>query len=97
MRVVIESDYLSFAYKCLEEYQGPLVVFGHSLGEEDVHLVKALKKVPRRIAVSVVPGDDDKVKDQKGRVNQLLPSHELVFFDASTHPLGEAQLLVRGE
>jgi hypothetical protein len=58
MRAIARSDYLSFAYQAFVVHRGPLVVFGHSLGVQDQHLANALKAERRRVAVSVLPGDD---------------------------------------
>lgn len=42
LEAIRRSDYLSFAYEQFSRHEGPLVVFGHSLGESDQHLVAVM-------------------------------------------------------
>ena len=83
------SSYLSFAYERLVQHEGPLVVFGHSLGEADAHIVEAMRSWGSRpIAISVRRTSDDEIVGQKAWYRRSLPAAELVFFDAASHPLG---------
>lgn len=89
LRVIRGSDYLSFGLESLAEPAGNIVVFGHSLGSQDGHVAAAIKRRnPVRIAVSLRAGEPVDVIQRKVHFQSLFPSSELVFFEASTHPLG---------
>ncbi len=91
MRSIRRSDYLSFAYRTLIDFEDPLVIFGHRLAENDGRIVDAINKYQRRpIAYSVYPGGGLDVVALKTRVQQLLPGRKIHFFDSQTHPLGAA-------
>ena len=88
-----QSDYLTFAFRELSERRGPLVVFGHSLSDSDEHLIDALYRPrdwepPRLVAVSMLPGPARTLSRRQARYRGLFHNCELLFFDASTHPLG---------
>ena len=91
---IARSDYLSFAYQALVDHDGPISIFGHSLGNQDHHLVRALNAEPRVIAIGILPAGDGHVVQEKGRLKGLFPKHFLYFYDASTHPLGAGGLRV---
>jgi Domain of unknown function (DUF4917) len=88
--------YLSFALDELRENDLNTVVFGSALGEEDAHIADALSESPHRaVAVSMLPGESEaqllvRQMDIYGRVEV----DELLFFDATTHPLGVRELSV---
>lgn len=93
--VIRSSDYLTFALEQFAAYRGPFVVFGHSLGESDAHLIRAMQRwgdIP--IAISIRPGERHELRERMAPYVQHLPKAELTFFDASTHPLGAASLQV---
>jgi hypothetical protein len=93
LRSIRQSDYLSFAYRELADDSGSLVVFGHSLGEQDRHLVDVIDDHHRRlVAVSVMPGRRRKVIRAKLDYTDALPNQTIHFFDATTHPLGDPAL-----
>lgn len=97
LSAIYRSDYLSFAYAQLEQHSSPLVVFGHSLGESDKHIVKAIKRASTRtLAISIYPSNPADIREEITRYTHLF--HEanwtLLFFDATTHPLGQASLKV---
>jgi Domain of unknown function (DUF4917) len=96
LEVIEGNDYLAH---CLEELQDndlDTVVFGSALGAEDAHIAAALSENPdRAVAVSMLPGGTKgerlaKQMDIYGRVEVA----ELIFFDATTHPLGADGLRV---
>lgn len=81
------SDYLSFVFDHFIERQGPLVVFGHSLGDSDSHIAEAIADWdPTRIAVSVRGGDHTATQ---ARLQALFPKHEVVLYRAASHPLAD--------
>lgn len=88
------SDYLAFAYKKLVDHDGPLCVFGHSLGDTDNHIVDALAARPRVIAISIRPGAANAIITAKANAIEKLPDAVLSFYDATTHPLGAAALAI---
>lgn len=89
---IARSDYLSFANDRFESDDRPLVVFGHSLGEQDDHLLPAIDQRSRRVAVSVMPGPEAAVILRKAELKERLPHARLSFFDATSHPLGAASM-----
>lgn len=94
-RSIYNSDYLAFAYNEFVHNKGPLVIFGHSLGAGDGHLISAIRQQStKRIAISIMPGDEHQIVDAKAHYRHYLPEFELLFFDARTHPLGSPTLQV---
>ena len=84
------SSYLSFAYKEFTKHTGDLVIFGHSLGESDNHLIQAMRRWgERNIAISMRQGDSNSIRTRQAKLVEALPKAELLFFDAETHPLGK--------
>lgn len=95
LRAIRRSDYLSFAHREFAEDTDPVVVFGHSLSDQDSHLRDALNHRGRRVAISVMPGRRAVVREHKARLHKLLPHARLRFFDATTHTLGDRALTVQ--
>ena len=99
LRVINQSDYLSFVYERFAAHKGNLVVFGHGLGESDDHLVNAMERWgspwdPPQVAISIRShGGEQAVRQEKARLAQRLPNADLWFYDADTHPLGTAHVL----
>ena len=96
LRTIGQSPYLSFCLASLREQHGNVVVFGHSLSEQDSHIVAALNAgEPREVAVSIHPGNDAQwIIQEKARITQLLGGNTARFFDSTTHPLGVTSLTV---
>lgn len=88
------SEYLTFCLTELEDDDSNTVVFGHGLGREDLHVIKALNRGPRRrIAVSMHPArTEKKIQEEKARIIAALQHQRVAFFDSTTHPLGDATL-----
>jgi hypothetical protein len=92
---IYRSDYLAFAYQQFSRHDGPLVVFGQSLGNSDQHLIDAMRRWGnRRIAVSVYQTDANEIIEYKAKLRRRLPDAELLYFDSTTHPLGSAELRI---
>ncbi len=95
LRAIRQSDYLSWSLGQLARHQGPLCVFGHSLGEQDRHLVEAIELAGvQQLAVSIFPLSDAWVISQKHYFSSRFPGCEIQFFDATSHPLGAPSLNV---
>lgn len=95
LRVIRGSDYLSFSYEALSQHRGPLLIFGHSLGDSDSHLVHAIKRsAADRIGFAVYPSSEDDIIATKGHVVALFPNKPLVFIDSTSHPLGAPSLAI---
>jgi len=93
---IYRSQYLSFAYTKLNNDHGPLVVFGHSLGESDKHIANAIaRNRDRPLAISILPGSN--IIKEKGRYIGILGKKDIAFFDATTFPLGDPTLRVEEE
>lgn len=95
LAAIHRSDYLAFAYKEFAAHSSPLVIFGHSLGDSDAHLLTAMRKWRRRpIAISVYPSTPEETVATKARIMRELPEADILFFDATTHPLGKSDLKI---
>lgn len=90
-----ENVYLSHALDVLRERDGPVVVFGSSLGRQDAHLTSALSEMSERpVAISMVRAPKVDLLLKQLDIFGAVKSSELLFFDAATHPLGTASLRV---
>lgn len=88
---IYKSDYLSFAYSEFQKHKESLVVFGHSLGESDQHLINAMKAANiNKIAISMMQPDEVLM----AKLRRDFPFSELFFFNAQSHPLGDPSLKV---
>src|SRR6185437_1294721 len=87
LQTIGRSPYLSFCLDSLRDDQVNTVVFGHSLGEQDKHIIAALNKgAPREVAVSIYPRTDGQsIIQEKARITQLLGENKPRFFDSTTH------------
>lgn len=97
MKIIRTSDYLSFCHAQLAQHGDALCIFGHALGKQDAHIVDAIRQArPKRIAISILPRSDAFVEFQKRHYRAVFVDMdtELSFFDAKSHPLGAADLLV---
>jgi len=94
----IEANlYLSHALRQLSERELPVVVFGSSLSEHDTHITDALSEHPgRAVAVSMLPGSKKKLSPKQWDIYGRLEADPLIFFDATTHPLGDPALTAPG-
>ncbi len=91
---IYRSDYLSFAYSQFQIHKKSLVIFGHSLGDSDQHLVNAIKAANiTNIAISMMQPDEERMV----RLRKNFPSSNLFFFNAQSHPLGNPSLKVSVE
>jgi Domain of unknown function (DUF4917) len=95
LRVINQSDYLSFMYGRFAAHKGNLVIFGHGLHDEDAHLLRAMNgwEARRQIAISIRPhAGEAAIRQEKARLAQQLPYADLWFYDADSHPLGQPNL-----
>jgi hypothetical protein len=98
LRAIEGDDYLAFAYEQLENAPGPLVVFGHSLGEQDRHLIDAVNANPERpVAISMRKKPQRQLREQQSDIYGKLRTEDVHFFDAESHPLGSPDLTVDSE
>lgn len=95
LAAIRRSEYLSFVLRAFEDVKEPLVVFGHSLSDQDQHIVDVLQRLTRPIAISLRPSEDPaELTAQKDRLRGRLYNQKLIFYDSATHPLGLAELHV---
>ena len=96
---IFQSDYLQFAYEQLTTYTGPLVIFGHALKDSDRHIVDAIKKSKAGpLAISIRPATTRTMRKYAAAYAEIFSDAEIedpLFFDATTHPLGDLALLIR--
>jgi hypothetical protein len=98
LEVIENNEYLAHALETLRENDLNTVVFGSALGFEDAHISDALSENSKRtIAVSMLPGESTaNVLARQLEIYGRVEVDELVFFDATTHPLGARELKVGG-
>lgn len=96
VRAIEGNAYLSHALERLRELDLPVVVFGSSLSPQDAHLLEALNEQRSRpVAISLLPGSEREIVARKGELVGRLDVEEVLFFDATTHPLGAPTLTLR--
>lgn len=89
LTAIDDNVYLSHALKRLSERDLPLVVFGSSLSEHDAHLAEALSEHPDRpVAISMLPAPKRELLAQQVDICGRLGANPLLFYDATTHPVG---------
>lgn len=97
LAAIEENAYLSHALERLRGRALPLVVFGSSLSEPDSHLAEALSENPGRpVAISMLPAPRKKLLAKQVDISGRLEASSLLFFDATSHPLGNPALAVAG-
>lgn len=97
LRGIEANDYLAHVYDEFKAQDGPLVVFGHSLGEHDRHLIDAINANPDRpVAVSMCRAGRNELREKQSQVWGKLHADEVYFYDAATHPLGAPELTING-
>lgn len=97
LRTIRSSDYLSFCYEQLLHHGDNLCLFGHALGDQDRHIVQALRQAsPDTVAISIYPRSQAFIQHQKRHYAKLFQDLEVTlrFFDAKSHPLGDPTLSV---
>jgi len=97
LKTIRSSDYLSFCYEQLLGHGEALCIFGHALGEQDSHIVHALRLAkPKTVAVSINPRSKGFIQAQKRHYAKVFDGTgvELRFFDSKTHALGSPKLSV---
>ena len=97
LRAIEANAYLTHALQRLESNPLPLVVFGSSLSEQDQHIADALSASPARpVAVSMLPKRKANLLAEQLDIHGRVGAAELLFYDATSHPLGDAELRVPG-
>jgi Domain of unknown function (DUF4917) len=94
-RTIRRSDYLTFCLERLRDDESDTVVFGAGLNPQDDHIVAALRNGRRRrIAIALRSGTRETILGRKGFYTERLRGQRVMFFDASTHRLGDPALTV---
>jgi len=98
LRAIRSSDYLTWSHAALATHHEGLCIFGHHLDRADRHLLHAIQQArPAHLAISILPLSEAAIVSQKqhyARIFGETPGIEVHFFDASSHPLGRAELNV---
>lgn len=83
---ISRSEYLHFAHEYLKRCSNRLVVFGASLSRPDNHIVQAIRKPERRIAISIRVGEQslDDLRREMTEHTRKFPNQGLYFFNSST-------------
>ncbi|MGF0239392.1 DUF4917 family protein [Rhodococcus sp. IEGM1300] len=97
LKTIRSSDYLSFCYDQLLGHGEGLCIVGHALGEQDSHIIHALRQAkPNVVAISIYPRSKAFIQHQKRHYAKVFEGtgSELRFFDSKTHALGSPKLTV---
>lgn len=102
VRSIRQSEYLDFALQTYDAFAGPLTIFGHRLDDSDYHLLKphveraaeATDKRPVAVSVRQSGKTPNKLNDEMRRYRDRLHPLEPVFFEATTHPLGDPRMCI---
>ncbi|MCP1420621.1 hypothetical protein J3D47_004864 [Pseudomonas laurylsulfativorans] len=97
LKTIRSSDYLSFCYEQLLGHGQALCIFGHALGEQDSHIIHALRLAkPQVVAISIYPRSKAFIQHQKRHYAKVFAGTgvELRFFDSKSHALGGPKLAV---
>ena len=97
LKTIRSSDYLSFCYDQLLGHGDGLCIFGHALGEQDSHIIHALRMAkPQLVAISIYPRSKAFIQHQKRHYAKVFEGTgvELRFFDSKSHALGGTKLSV---
>jgi hypothetical protein len=90
-----KSVYLTHARQTLLDNTSDTVIFGANFEDQDKHISEAIDAGPqRRIAISIRPGAKAQNKATITRYQSKFPEHDLLFFDSTTHALGDSSLTV---
>jgi hypothetical protein len=94
-RAIRRSDYLSYCFDQFRDDDRALVVFGQSLFDTDQHLVDAIRaNAGRPVAYGVHRSTQEQDAFTCARIRATLAGLDVVFFDSTTHPLGDSALNV---
>lgn len=98
LKAIRSSDYLTWSYTALASHCEGLCLFGHHLDRADHHLLHAIQQArPPYLAIAILPVSEAAIISQKQHFTRIFaetPEISLHFFDASSHPLGRADLNV---
>ncbi|MBK5007784.1 DUF4917 family protein [Pseudomonas sp. S32] len=98
LRTIRNSDYLSWCLGQLAGERDGVCLFGQHLDSSDQHLLDAIRQArPKHLAIAIRPLGEASVINQKRHFMSRLEglAHTPVyFFDAATHPLGQAALAI---
>jgi hypothetical protein len=93
LQAIEANEYLAHVYETLKKTSEPLLVFGHSLGEQDQHLIEAINANPDRpVAISMRRKSGEELRAEQARIYGKLRTTKVHFYDAKTHPLGSPEL-----
>ncbi|QVM90384.1 DUF4917 family protein [Pseudomonas entomophila] len=98
LRAIRNSDYLAWCLGQLAREHEGVCLFGQHLDSSDQHLLDALRHArPKHLAIAIRPLSEASIINQKQHfIDRFadLDDVSLHFFDASTHPLGLAELAI---
>ena len=86
MEAIDRSQYLRFALKKLKDSKNSLAIFGSSLSDPDIHIVDAINRNTRDLAISIHVGSktNGELMDEKHRMESMFPDHTVEFFNSDT-------------
>ncbi|NIE75026.1 DUF4917 family protein [Pantoea sp. Ap-967] len=98
LRAIRHSDYLAWCLGQLALENQGVCLFGQHLDSSDQHLLDAIRQArPAHLSIAIRPLGEASVLNQKRHYQERfgnLTGTALHFFDASTHPLGAAELAI---
>lgn len=83
---ISRSNYLRFALSKLKQSDSPLVIYGASLSDQDRHVVEAVQRNSKRLAIGIHVGDkkEPQLKASMARFVNRFPNQQTVFFTSES-------------
>lgn len=88
MKAIQSNRYLTFCFKMLKNCSGKnLVIYGQSLSEQDLHIVREIDNRFEKVAISIRPEDWSTIGEliaEKNRISSLFKKAQFEFYDSKT-------------
>jgi hypothetical protein len=94
---IYTSPYMKFGFERLAKSSESLVIIGHSLSNQDQHIVDILNSQNwrgRTIVYGIHATDTTDIRSKKRQIYEKLPYANLQFFSANSHPICHSSIRV---
>jgi hypothetical protein len=88
LKGIQSNSYLTFCFRELKENKNKnIVIYGQSLSQQDLHIVKAIDENYDKVAFSLRVSENTSMSDLKSemdRIKSILKNTEVVYYDSSS-------------
>ena len=88
LKSIQSNNYLTYCFRELKENKNKnLVIYGQSLSDQDLHIVKAIDENYDKVAFSIRISENktmNELKSEMNRIRSILKNTEVEFYDSST-------------